>query len=321
MCTSSPPALAVVYCDADTCYLCSACDEEVHQANRLAQRHVRRPVSSVESEQLSDSTDLLVPDISDHFLRTASSSDDSLLDAETKELGYTDFDEFEGVVFAKMPALTSADGDSTFFPAVASTSLKDFEADELGWTSTAPSDFEHVVPDIEALHLPFRAKKCGAKDTAFSEGLLEVDYEVPALAKHLPCSVTALASEETETVGSSEMTSSPLETSDEDSTSEDRQSSSKDVNDLSSTESAEQRRQIRKEALERFRTKRANRSFQKRIRYNCRKMLADSRPRVKGRFVRKADMALYRRYGADYTEHLNESVPNMSPAPNSFGVA
>lgn len=47
----------------------------------------------------------------------------------------------------------------------------------------------------------------------------------------------------------------------------------------------EQRRRERKAALERFRTKRANRSFRKKVRYHCRKQLADSRPRVKGRFV------------------------------------
>lgn len=52
------------------------------------------------------------------------------------------------------------------------------------------------------------------------------------------------------------------------------------------------RQRERQEALTRFRNKRANRSFRKRVRYECRKQLADSRPRVKGRFVgRKSDSA------------------------------
>lgn len=68
----------------------------------------------------------------------------------------------------------------------------------------------------------------------------------------------------------------------------------------------EMRKKRRKEALERFRNKRANRSFTKKVRYECRKQLADSRPRVKGRFVRKMEMALYRKYGGRYREHLDE---------------
>ena len=42
----------------------------------------------------------------------------------------------------------------------------------------------------------------------------------------------------------------------------------------------------REEALEKFRRKRANRCFDKKIRYASRKRLADGRPRVKGQFVR-----------------------------------
>lgn len=43
----------------------------------------------------------------------------------------------------------------------------------------------------------------------------------------------------------------------------------------------------RQKALLRFREKKANRSFQKKVRYEFRKQLADSRPRDKGRFVGK----------------------------------
>ena len=47
----------------------------------------------------------------------------------------------------------------------------------------------------------------------------------------------------------------------------------------------------REEALEKFRRKRANRCFDKKIRYASRKRLADGRPRVKGQFVRVSDDA------------------------------
>ncbi|CAM9365428.1 unnamed protein product [Heterosigma akashiwo] len=43
--------------------------------------------------------------------------------------------------------------------------------------------------------------------------------------------------------------------------------------------------------LERFRQKRERRIWKKKIRYGCRKNLADKRLRVKGRFVKSAPMA------------------------------
>ncbi|KAF7064885.1 hypothetical protein CFC21_071097 [Triticum aestivum] len=45
----------------------------------------------------------------------------------------------------------------------------------------------------------------------------------------------------------------------------------------------------RRERIEKYRSKRNQRNFQKKITYACRKTLADSRPRVKGRFARNVD--------------------------------
>ncbi|CAI9759183.1 unnamed protein product [Fraxinus pennsylvanica] len=42
----------------------------------------------------------------------------------------------------------------------------------------------------------------------------------------------------------------------------------------------------KKERIERYRSKRNLRNFNKRIKYECRKTLADSRPRIRGRFAR-----------------------------------
>ena len=46
----------------------------------------------------------------------------------------------------------------------------------------------------------------------------------------------------------------------------------------------------RKKRVAKFHLKRKMRVWRKRIKYDCRKKLADSRPRIKGRFVRRSDV-------------------------------
>ncbi|GAB2274293.1 hypothetical protein Dimus_009059 [Dionaea muscipula] len=46
----------------------------------------------------------------------------------------------------------------------------------------------------------------------------------------------------------------------------------------------------KRERIERYRSKRSQRNFNKKIKYECRKALADTRPRIKGRFARKEQL-------------------------------
>ncbi|KFK27537.1 hypothetical protein AALP_AA8G396100 [Arabis alpina] len=47
----------------------------------------------------------------------------------------------------------------------------------------------------------------------------------------------------------------------------------------------------KKERIEKYRNKRNLRNFNKRIKYECRKTLADSRPRIRGRFARNDELS------------------------------
>ncbi|KAK4408555.1 hypothetical protein Sango_0436500 [Sesamum angolense] len=58
----------------------------------------------------------------------------------------------------------------------------------------------------------------------------------------------------------------------------------------------------RKERIERYRSKRNLRNFNKKIKYECRKTLADSRPRVKGRFARNNEIEKARQTGVEEDE-------------------
>jgi hypothetical protein len=49
----------------------------------------------------------------------------------------------------------------------------------------------------------------------------------------------------------------------------------------------------RAECLERYRAKKARRLYTKKIRYHLRKVNADKRPRIKGRFVKKEELEDY----------------------------
>ncbi|CAN4119978.1 unnamed protein product [Withania somnifera] len=60
--------------------------------------------------------------------------------------------------------------------------------------------------------------------------------------------------------------------------------------------------QEKKERIERYRSKRNQRNFNKKIKYECRKTLADNRPRIRGRFARNNEIERN-----PQNEHWNQS--------------
>ncbi|XP_010909226.1 uncharacterized protein [Elaeis guineensis] len=78
----------------------------------------------------------------------------------------------------------------------------------------------------------------------------------------------------------------------------------------------------RKEKIEKYRSKRNQRNFHKKITYACRKTLADSRPRVRGRFARNGETEILTEPDAEaeVTENNHDfysSYNNNDQAPSS----
>lgn len=310
MCPDKSTTIATVFCPADECYLCTACDDVVHTANRLASRHVRRPVSIDENEMdgssINDESEVaLVPDVGETQLQVVEDRKPSALACTSQLLelhtevpsfedaaGY-DFSDFDALG-AKMPALCGIDDDGLWGDGKLA---KSFYSD-ISWESVVNESVEHVVPDVE------RAEKGKTSKT-------QVKTEVRV------SSVTTVAAKVTKGEKVEKVEKMDVDTGDkskkepvevdmekpkEEMTEEEKTAKQKEEE----AKALEHRKKRRQEALARFRSKRANRSFVKKVRYECRKQLADSRPRVKGRFVRKVEMALFRKYGALYRDHLDE---------------
>ncbi|CAL9753409.1 unnamed protein product [Musa acuminata subsp. burmannicoides] len=62
----------------------------------------------------------------------------------------------------------------------------------------------------------------------------------------------------------------------------------------------------RKEKIDRYMKKRAERNFSKKIKYACRKTLADSRPRVRGRFAKTDELGETAKSGSSNNDFDDE---------------
>lgn len=336
--------MATVYCEADACYLCTSCDTDVHSANRLAQRHIRRPLTAAEAiigyDFGEDAESELVPDIlsASKVMLSAAKTQTSRLDAmkacamakdslndfatplsfeDAAEIDFCDFSNLSG----KMPPLDIEDDSVLQTCKAFGTSV----TSELSWGSVAPDavEMEHVVPDIGSVTMSpvSPVTSFSAKNDFMSETDLlgsQACKQPKMLSKMSKTSFASISNSAISTISAchetlaarhNSLTANISREQSNESGSLDMESNQAPQalsNVCSATKNTEHRRKLRLEALQRFRNKRANRSFTKKVRYECRKQLADSRPRVKGRFVKKSEMALYRKYGALYREHINE---------------
>ncbi|CAL5059964.1 unnamed protein product [Urochloa decumbens] len=274
VCEVCERAPAAVTCRADAAALCAACDADIHDANPLARRHERVPVQpigaaahaadpllfSAAAGAVEEEEDAVAAGM---VAAGGGGGADKVVDAKLDFL-FADVmvDPFLGQDFARF---THADSvvpnnvpgggalDLDFGGAAVKPSYSSYTVASLGYSGS--SSEVGLVPDAI----------CGSGGSV-TGGVIELDF-AQSKAAYLPYSATP-----THSVSSLDVGAVP-----------DR---SDGVGRVAAAAPAGESREAR---LMRYREKRKNRRFEKTIRYASRKAYAESRPRVKGRFAKRAD--------------------------------
>lgn len=311
-CVACRVAPASIFCSADAAFLCSACDILVHEANKLSRCHTRVPLHLIDTLniQLTDPSSKAELEIvqSPH----KSSSADTGFDESDDSSGFLvpDTDNFRDMQVSS-PF-------TTHHPYYNSPLKEEPSWTQHMWNPVVPDTDQERLDSIAGAFVKkeaqtlFESSRCQSVDSDIvkdldiswmKDPLPAVDnsvYSVPDDSRHFVEEQQLLhgsrfnVPDEHDQRAINEVLGSSL-TTEEDSSIPDADLSSRVKSERTSPDELErtdeQKRQDRQAALRRFRHKRANRSFRKKVRYACRKQLADSRPRVKGRFVGRAKTA------------------------------
>ncbi|KAG2656411.1 zinc finger protein CONSTANS-LIKE 3-like [Panicum virgatum] len=279
VCEVCERAPAAVTCRADAAALCAACDADIHDANPLARRHERVPVqpigaaapavdpllfSAVVAEE-KDADAALAGMLAGRAVGGANSKVNGKLDFLFTDVmdpflgqGFARFVHADSVVPSNGPiggALDLDFGGAAAAAVATKPSYSSYTAASLGHSGS--SSEVGLVPDAI----------CG-RGGSVTGGVIELDF-AQSKAGYLPYA----AATPTHSVSSLDAGAVP-----------DR--SDGGVVGSRVAAAAVESREAR---LMRYREKRKNRRFEKTIRYASRKAYAESRPRVKGRFAKRAD--------------------------------
>ncbi|RLN07310.1 zinc finger protein CONSTANS-LIKE 5-like [Panicum miliaceum] len=275
VCEVCERAPAAVTCRADAAALCAACDADIHDANPLARRHERVPVQPIGAAAAPADPLLFAAAAAGEkddagMLAVGGGGSNNKVDGKLDFLFADVMDPFLGQDFARftyadsvVPSNGSSGGalDLDFGGAVAARpSYSSYTAASLGHSGS--SSEVGLVPDA----------MCG-RGGSVTGGVIELDF-AQSKAAYLPCAATP-----THSVSSFDAGAVP-DRSDGGVMAAGRVAAAAPA----PAESREAR-------LMRYREKRKNRRFEKTIRYASRKAYAESRPRVKGRFAKRADDA------------------------------
>ncbi|KAM0933801.1 putative transcription factor C2C2-CO-like family [Dioscorea sansibarensis] len=287
-CRGSP---ALIYCRADSAFLCGTCDARVHGANRVASRHERVWVCEV-CEQApaavtckADAAALCAAcDADIHSANPLARRHE-----RSPVVPFFDFPATKTLLFK--PSDDEDDAD----PATASAE----EAEAASWILPNPNpnnkgmemlfgdvdpylDFDYVAPAMDSV-VPVQAKVVGGSGGAppvlATDGCIELDF-TRAKASYSSYNTTHSFSH---SVSSSEVGVVP----------DGNGNAMADVtNPYGGTvrPSAAAVAMDREARVMRYREKRKTRRFEKTIRYASRKAYAETRPRIKGRFAKRSEI-------------------------------
>ncbi|CAM0909039.1 unnamed protein product [Alopecurus aequalis] len=284
VCEQNP---AAVTCKADAAVLCAACDADIHDANPLAQRHVRVPVAPIGSPEAAAVAAEAMSMFAGGEARAVEHQDERQqqhgalnLNLEAGKEGekqmdflYSDLvDPYLGVDYAR--GFPHADSVVPGAGAVPGVEL-DFACGNAANVKPPPSSYGSYTATASVAHSGSSSEVGVVPDATFvggaGAGSFELDFTRPKPQTYMPA-YTGAPPHPGHGVGMQQV------------------SAVDNTGYLTVPERAVAVTGEDREArLTRYREKRKNRRFEKTIRYASRKAYAEARPRVKGRFAKRTD--------------------------------
>ncbi|KAJ1260181.1 hypothetical protein BS78_10G212800 [Paspalum vaginatum] len=272
VCELSP---AAVTCKADAAVLCAACDADIHDANPLARRHTRVPIAPVGSAAAAAAVEAMLfgtgePAASEADEQTAAAehhhhhhhpvSHALNLNVEAKDmkLDYL-FSDLDPYLSVEIPRFQHADSvvPNGVGAAVELDFTCGFGVKPSSYSSYTANSLPHSGSSSEVGVVP--EAFCGGG----GGGSFELDFTRPKPQAYMPYTATPQSHSDVEAVP--------------------------ERGDLAAARPVPLVGESREARLMRYREKRKNRRFEKTIRYASRKAYAETRPRIKGRFAKRAD--------------------------------
>lgn len=293
-CAACRAAPATIFCSADAAFLCVPCDITIHEANKLAQRHTRLPLHLIDHANSTPSTPAPA--------EKTSSCETGLEESDTSS-GFLTFPDHDDASLYPVSSYTINHSADKLVPPRDFSCEPVSNVDEQERLASIAGAFvkREAQTLLESSRIMAREELSQGLDATWMSGT------VPFVDGHVYSSTEDDGSDNMDVgyIGSIDNFSfvqktlsrnvQSSTTTDEDSNRPAEQTPDGHATGANCFEEVErtdeQKRMDRQAALKRFRNKRANRSFRKKVRYECRKQLADSRPRVKGRFVGRSKSA------------------------------
>nr|AGI62029.1 CONSTANS-like 5 [Erycina pusilla] len=267
------PSAAILFCRADSAFLCSTCDARVHGANKLASRHERVWLCEVceqapaavtckaDAAALCSSCDADIHSANPLASRHHRIPIAPFFDSPSRDS-----------LFAGAPeGDVEVDGDATWM------------ADDASKETQKCNYFAEVSPFLDLEY-----------GCSVDAGVYQTDSVVPAGGGINPaCFMLDFSKSKSGTYGGFAI--SPSMSSSEVAVVPDGEGSATgDVSTCGAARSSSSAPTVsvmdREARVMRYREKRKNRRFEKTIRYASRKAYAETRPRVKGRFAKRSDV-------------------------------